>query len=282
MSTAHSERLGVDVHFGKQPATGLRAGTWEYAELRKGLAAQGLLPQVPATFGHGHDFAQGKWLMLGNGPDPTVSPGFGGCGDCAWAAPAHEEMENASNAGRPIPPFSGLTIVKQYSAYSGYNIQTGANDNGSNIQDVLEWRQTKGLLDDNGVAYKIGATVAGEPGNLTHLSEIAYFFESADIGIVVTQAQMDQFDASATPIWDYVAGSPQIGGHCITVAGRNQGLSWAELVGLADSFIEHQNDETYGYVDNERYNAVTGETAEGYRDQDLEKFLTMVAQAKAA
>ena len=34
-------------------------------------------------------------------------------------------------------------------------------------------------------------------------------------------------------------------------------------------------------VDPERYNAVTGETAEGYADQDLEKWITMVAVAKA-
>ena len=30
----------------------------------------------------------GGWKMLGNGPDNTVAPGFGGCGDCVaveWA-----------------------------------------------------------------------------------------------------------------------------------------------------------------------------------------------------
>lgn len=283
MSVIHSERFGHDLHLGKQAARPLLSGTVLYSELRRPLVAAGLLPRVPAIFGHGNDFTGGRWLMLGNGPDDTVFSGFQGCGDCAWAGPAHAEMEAARNAGQPIPPFSGKTVVEQYGAYSGYDPQTGENDNGSDPQQVLQWRQAKGLLDDDGVAYKIGQYVALQPGNLGELWEAAYLFENAGIGVVVQEAQQQQFDAQEP--WEHVPGSPEVGGHWVEVMGRPDPahgalITWAERVRFGLPFYEQQNDEAYAYVDPERYNRVTGKTAEHYSDQDLEEFLTLVVQSK--
>lgn len=273
------------VKLGKRPASRLRSSTPRYGELRPTLRAKGLLPKIPPSFGHSRIFGRGHgWLMLGNGPDDTVFPGFQGCGDCAWAGPAHAEMEAAKLAGRPVPKFSGKTIVDQYSAYSGYDPRTGVNDTGSDPQEVFSWRQEKGLLDDDSNVYKIGQVVAFEPGNLTELLEAAYLFENAGIGVVVAQAQMDQFSAGAP--WDYAAGSPDEGGHWIEVMGANPTygalITWAQRVLFTHTFYLRQNDETFAYVDPLRYNAVTGETAEHYLDQDLEKFLILVAQQKAA
>lgn len=282
MTTVHSERLDAELHLGKRTARPPTSDHALYAELRPALARAGLLPTPPQMFGHGHSFAQGAWRMLGNGPDDTVYPGFGGCGDCAWAGPAHEEMESAADAGRPIPKFSGASIVKQYSEYSGYDPQTGANDNGSDVQEVLAWRQSKGLYDDVGHHYKIGKTVAIEPGNLQHLWECAWLFECVGIGITVTAAQMEQFDASAQPTWDYVPGSPVEGGHYVPVVGKLGLISWAEDVYYTPRFIEHQNDESYTYIDPERYNAITGEDYEHFKDADLEKYLVLAAKAKLA
>lgn len=282
-ATIHSERHGGELHLGKRPASPLRSDTVLYSELRAPLVKAGLLPRIPATFGHGHDFAGGAWLMLGNGPDDTVSPGFGGCGDCAWAGPAHAEMEAARNGGRPIPRFSGKTVVDQYGEYSGYDPATGENDNGSDPQEVLLWRQEKGLRDDAGNVYKIGQSVALQPGNLAELWEAAYLFENVGIGVVVTQAQEDEFNERRP--WDHVPGSPELGGHWIEVMGRPDAhhgalITWAERVLFTLAFYEQQNDESFVYLDSERYSKVTGKTAEHYSEQDLEEFLTLVVQAK--
>lgn len=282
--TIHSTKHDAELYLGKQPAKPVDSSHALWAELRKPLIAAGTIPKIPAVFGHGNDFTGQGWLMLGNGPDDTVFPGFGGCGDCAWAGPGHAEMESASNAKRPIPPFSGKTIVAQYSAYSGYDPQTGDNDNGSDPQAVLQWRQTTGLLDDNGVAYKIGATVAATPGDLTHLWEIAYLFEDAGIGINVQQAQEDQFNAGQP--WDYVPGSQIVGGHWIEVVGRPSAthgrlVTWAEAILFTLKFYENLNDETFGWVDPERYNQVTGETLEHHTNADIEKYITLIAAQKA-
>jgi hypothetical protein len=290
VATLHSERHDADLPLGKQTATPLRSETTLYSEVRPALVKAGLIPTPPQMWGHGHDFPQGAWQMLGNGPDDSVFPGFGGCGDCAWADPAHDEMEAAKNAGRPVPPFTGLVVVEQYAEYEGWSrgdlaslkAWIEANDNGSNMQDVIARRQTKGLRDANGTVYKIGKAVGIEPGNLQHLWEVAWLFENADIGIEVQEAQQTQFNERAQPTWDYVPGSPTVGGHAVPVMGKLGLISWGEDVYYTAAFIAHQMDEGYAYIDPLRYNAVTGEDYEHFKDADLEKFIVLAAQQKLA
>lgn len=260
---------------GKNPAT-YDSRDLRFADVRpKDL----VLPQVPMTWGRGMDFGATGWLMLGNGPDDTVFKGFQGCGDCAWAGPAHEEMQAAHEAGRPIPKFSGSTVVNQYGAYSGYNAETGANDNGSDVRAVLNWRQTKGLTDDDGNAYKIGAYVSLEPGNWQTLREACWLFESVGIGIEFPQSAMDQFNAGQT--WSVVPNSPLDGGHYVPVLGHPWPgywtlITWGQRQVATWDFIAKYCDEAWAYIDPERYSTVTGDTYNGYKDADLEKYITMV------
>lgn len=238
------------------------------------------IPNLPSSWGHGMDFGQTGWGILGNGPDDSVFPGFQGAGDCAWAGPAHETMQMFHEAGQTVPSFSGKTIIDQYSAYSGYDPKTGANDNGSNVRDVLNWRRTKGLLDDSGTAHKIGAFVSIEPGNWMALREASYFFESVGIGIQFPNSAMDQFDASQ--MWSVVAGATVEGGHYVPVVGHPYGgvwtvITWGRRQLATWSFLAKYCDEVWAYLSTERYNSVTGETAEGHKDMDLQKFLTQVA-----
>lgn len=287
--TIRSDRHDASLFLGKHTATAPRFVDY-VTELRPTLKAKGLLPTPPQIFGHGHDFPQGVWRMLGNGPalagektPPSSWTGFleaGGAGDCAIADPLHDEMEAANNAGRPVPSFSIETAIKQYGELSGYDPVTGENDNGLNMQDVIEHRQKVGLYDDTGKRYKIGTAVSTTPGDVNALWECAWLFENVDIGIVVTEAQEQQFGERAQPTWDWVPGSPEIGGHAVPVMGKWGFISWAEDVYYTPRFIEHQMDEGHCYVDNERYNARTGADAEGYKQQELDKFIVLEAQAK--
>lgn len=268
----------MSLPLGKQDATPLRSGTARYSDFRLALVKdpQVSLPPFPANFGHANAFSGDGWQMLGNGPDDSVFPGFQGCGDCAWAGPGHEIMESAKTSGRPVPPFSGKTIVSQYSAYSGYNPRTGQNDNGSNLQDVLAWRQTKGIADDTGAIHTIGQVVALTPGNLQEIWECAWLFERVGLGVQVQAAQQEQFAQGVA--WDYVPGSPVVGGHYVPVMGRWALVSWARRVGFTNRYVVNLNDEAYAYVDDELYARVTGETAEGFKAQDLEKFIVLAAR----
>lgn len=262
---------------GKRDAEPPRSGVPLMHDLLKTLSP-GVLPSIPANFGHGYDLGATGWGMLGNGPDDTVFQGFQGCGNCAWAGPGHEEEESAKDAGRPVPKFSGKTIVAQYSAYSGYDPQTGSSDNGSNVQDVLQWRQSKGLYDDDGNVYKILQYVALTPGDVHELWAATYLFECVGVGVQLQQAQQDAFPRT----WDYAKGSPVVGGHYVPFMGNNGLISWGDRVQFTQAFYKNQCDEAYAWIDPLRYNAVTGKSAESYTNADLELYINNIAQAKSS
>jgi hypothetical protein len=287
----HSERLGGALHLGKLPAQPSRSAV-RFADLRKALVSAGALPTVPQSFGHGHDLPQGKWKMLGNGPlepdEGTLPAGWTteGCGNCTIAGPAHEIMEAAINMHRPVPAISAETCIEHYVALTqeangtAYNPETGAGDTGLEIQSVNEWRKDMGFADDTGALHKILDPISVEPGNVQELWEAAWLFEKVGIGLVLTEAQMQQFDASPQPTWDYVKGSPEIGGHYVPVVGKVGLLSWAEDCYYTAAFIENQCDEAWVTIEPEEFSAVTGQTLEHYSQADLEKYAVELARQK--
>ncbi|MBV9805188.1 MAG: hypothetical protein JO130_18465 [Solirubrobacterales bacterium] len=273
-------------HLGKRPARPYTSDHTPMAELLRAVPS-GSIPPIPANFGHGYDFGATGWGMMGNGlcDDGSITDtslyAYGGGGDCVWAKFSHGFMESARNAGRPIPKFTCASTLNNYCAYLGigsYENLNASNDQGSDMQEALKRAQTQGYTDAGGNVYKIGKTVSGTPGNLQELWAIAYLFELADIGVNLQQAQENAFPGP----WTYVAGSPTIGGHCVPVMGNNGLITWADRVGFTQSFFEQLCDEFYGYIDPLRYNRVTGETLEDYTDADLEKYVVLVAQQKAA
>lgn len=275
----------MSFRLGKQAASYDRRDL-TYADVRpSGLS----LPAAAApSRGYGMDFAD--WLMLGNGPcdDGSVNetwPAFHGAGDCAWAGPAHETMEAHKNAGTPIPQFTCLNVLEQYSAYSGYNLQTGANDNGSQVRDVLKWRQTKGLVDATGTVHKIGTFVSVEAGSTTQLAEALWLFEAVGIGIHFPDSAMDQFQAGK--MWSVVAGGQVEGGHYIPLVGHPiedvwTCVTWGKAQTMTASFLKTYCDEAWAYVNPESYNQVTGEDLQNFTEADLEKYITLFSRKLAA
>jgi hypothetical protein len=293
MPTVYSERLGASLHLGKRRASELRSGTVCYKEdLRPALVRAGLIPTIPEMFGHGHDLPQGAWLMLGNGPlgsnegsmPESWKAAMGGAGNCTIADCYHTLMEAEKNAGKPLSPVTAERAIKTYieltEAANGtpYNPETGEGDTGLDIQAVIE-HCIKGYEDAEGTSHTILDPIALEPGNVQHLWEMVFFTEKVKMGLVICTAQMDQFDASPQPTWDYVAGSPEEGGHDTPAVGRLGLLSWAQDVYYTPRFIEEQNDESYGILNPEQFEG-DGKDYEGYQEGDLEKLMTEIAAKK--
>ena len=118
-------------------------------------------------------------------------------GDCTCAAAGHLIMEWTANAGKKMVTPTDKQIVAAYSAITGYNPTTGANDNGAQEIDVLNyWRQT-------GIAsHKIGAYVALEPANHIHIMDSVYIFEGCYIGVqlpISAQAQVQNHQPWSVP-----------------------------------------------------------------------------------
>jgi hypothetical protein len=93
--------------------------------------------KVPSRFGHGTIFPNETWRMLGNGPDPTVHPGFGGAGDCVEAMMGHVTMEAAKLFRRQIPALAGKEAIAAYSAITGYVLDDESTDNGTDMRDAM-------------------------------------------------------------------------------------------------------------------------------------------------
>lgn len=235
-------------NLGKRPAT-VDERDIKFSAIKAGIT----LPTPPANFGHGTIFKDGEdpthdWDMNGNGPDDTVEPGFQGAGDCVFACGAHTTRETNKLAGHTVT-ITGKESIADYSAVTGYVIGDESTDNGTDMREALKYRQKTGLLDAVGNRHKIGAFVALDAGNLEQLYQACYVFSAVEFGFAFQQAQDDQF---ASGVWDYVAGSPNEGGHAVPAFGRHSGrgglVSWAKHLWFTPAFYSELADEAYGIV----------------------------------
>ena len=176
-------------------------------------------------------------------------------GDCTCAAAGHLIMEWTANAGKKMIVPTNKQIVAAYSAVTGYNPKTGANDNGAVELDVLNfWRQS-------GIAgHKIGAYVALEPSNHNHIMDAVYMFEGCYIGVqlpISAQAQTQNHQPWSVPPGGTTGdGKPgSWGGHAIPVlAYDSRGVTvvtWGALQTMTWTFWEAYCDEAYAILSND-------------------------------
>jgi hypothetical protein len=194
-------------------------------------------------------------------------------GDCTCAAAGHLIMEWTANAGKKTVTPTDKQIVAAYSAITGYNPATGANDNGAVEIDVLNyWRQS-------GIAgHKIGAYVALEPSNHIHIMDSVYIFEGCYIGLqlpVSAQAQVQNHQPWSVPpggpIGDGKPGS--WGGHAVPVVAYDARgvtvVTWGALQVMTWSFWEAYCDEAYAILSPDYLNDKQ-ESPAGFNMQQLQ------------
>jgi hypothetical protein len=173
-------------------------------------------------------------------------------GDCTCAAAGHLLMEWTANAQSKIFMPSDAQIVAAYSAITGYNPKTGANDNGAQEIDVLNyWRQT-------GIAgHKIQASVALEPSNHTHIMDGTWTFGGCYIGLALpktAQAQTQNHQPwSVTSLGTKGDGAPgSWGGHAVPVVAYDSRsltvVTWGALQTMTWGFWAAYCDEAYAIL----------------------------------
>ena len=213
--------------------------------------------------------------MNGNGPDDTVFPGFQGAGDCVFAGGGHETMLWNIMAARTVT-ITGRQSIKDYSAVTGYNPTTGANDNGTDVRQALHYRAKTGLLDATGARHKIGAYLALEPGNWQHLLEAMYLFGAAGIGFQFPASAMDQFNAGKP--WSVVSRSTIEGGHYVPLVADRVNIvcvTWAKLQQMTRAFYVKYCDEAWAILSPEIIGS-TGKTLDGFDLATLQADLKLV------
>ncbi len=194
-------------------------------------------------------------------------------GDRTCAAAGHLIMEWTANAAKKMVTPTDKQIVAAYSAITGYNPATGANDNGAVEIDVLNyWRQS-------GIAgHQIGAYVALEPSNHIHIMDSVYIFEGCYIGLqlpVSAQAQVQNHQP-----WSVPPGGPtgdgkpgSWGGHAVPVVAYDARgvtvVTWGALQIMTWTFWEAYCDEAYAIISTDYLNDKQ-ESPAGFNMQQLQ------------
>lgn len=205
---------------------------------------------LPWSFGHGRAFAD--WEMLGNGPDPSVRPGFGGAGCCVFSGGDHEHMLATKLGAPPTADFNGATAIADYSAVTGYIIGDDSTDQGTYVRDAMKFRRSTGLIDAAGARHKIGAYVSINPKDFYELLLATYVFTAVGIGFEFPETAWEQTD-NGEP-WDVVDENASIdGGHYVCTVGRAGKdtvgvVTWGKRQAMTRAFYERYNDETWAIV----------------------------------
>lgn len=155
------------------------------------------------------------WGMFGN---DTI-------GDCTCACIAHILMLVTAHTGKLVIPDES-DVIAAYSAVSGYDPITGANDNGAEIPDVLNYWMNTGLA-----GHKILAWADIDYTNEEAQKQGIYIFGATDDAVQLPNSAMDQFQADQA--WVVEADDGGIdGGHSIPRFGYGSGgascVTWAK------------------------------------------------------
>jgi hypothetical protein len=167
-------------------------------------------------------------------------------GDCTIAGIGHAKRGLAAVAQKKTIVVPDSSIQTAYSAVSGYNPVTGANDNGALISAALEYDRTVGVG-----GYKNQAYGAIGISSLDRVKQAIYYFGAALVGVNLPNTAEQQTDAGQawTVPWFYHI----VGGHCVLLVAYDAdwfwAVTWGALQGVTPEFLSKFLDEAWAIVD---------------------------------
>lgn len=165
--------------------------------------------QLPPAKPEGDDWSlaiSSDWQMLGNDR----------FGDCFWAAIAHLFMADGANADG-MPTFDTAGVLEAYGACTGFDPATGANDNGTDPIDGLNFCRKVGIRDTSGKYHKIGAWAQVDHRNQTEVRQAMDLFGALMIGISCPNSW------ESSSLWDRATDDGSTaGGHAIAGVARDR------------------------------------------------------------
>lgn len=163
-------------------------------------------------------------------------------GICTFAEIGHHIELITGNASGKAVEVTDNDVLKGYETVGHFVPGDESTDNGCYIADVMAYWQKTGVG-----GHKILAYASINPANTTLVQQVIALFGGVSVGLSVSQANEDQFNAGKP--WDYVKGSKNLGGHCILMGayGPNQwkGITWGEEQVITPAFYQHQVSEVW-------------------------------------
>lgn len=200
-------------------------------------------------------------------------------GDCTVAAMLHAISSMTAYSG--VAPggamFTDDEAVKIYSAVSGYNPVTGANDNGATLASVCQYMMKTGAVDMQGRVHKLAAWAEINSYNdLKLLKRVANAFGSVYLAINCPYSALTQFNEGKP--WTYDPSSGIDGGHCIPLqySAVNTGtfddetvITWGAEQKMNEEFANNLLVESVAIVSADDVNVQSGKNPVGLNLQQL-------------
>jgi hypothetical protein len=206
--------------------------------IRLARSLTGVVPAHPAAADYLARLTD--WQMLGNDTE----------GDCVAVTWANlRRLTTAYLSSEFYPDMSQVSAV-----YATQN--PAGQDNGMDIQTLLSYLVKHGGPDGT----KALGFAAVDYTNPAEVKAAVAIFGAVWPGFAVIQANMDQFDAGEP--WDYVSGSPDVGGHSVLVGGYGTApagsapqvgadekfITWAEETSFTDRFWARSVQECWAVI----------------------------------
>jgi hypothetical protein len=195
-------------------------------------------------------------------------------GDCVWAAAANTIILTSVHTGSIVIPTLD-DVLGAYSAVTGFNPVTGANDNGTAITDALAYLQTTGMA-----GHKILGWAKIDHTNQLHRELGVDYFGATFVGVQLPNSAQTQFAGGGN--WEVTSDLSIDGGHAILHPGYGYAgddyVTWAKWDQKASAewsstFI----DEEYVLISDSWFNAATKKTPMGLDIAALEADLKAIS-----
>ncbi len=187
---------------------------------------------------------------------------IGDCGPCGLA-----HWVRASGNYGDGTPFTATTqnVLDFYTAVSGYDQRTGANDNGVVLQEMLEVARKQGAPGGMPIVAFAEVNVA----DLDEVKAAINMFGHVLVGANLPTSASTQLDRGQK--WDVVSGSAGIpgswGGHCVHVGAYGDGeftcTTWGRTQKLTEAWWRRYVAETWVAVPQGEWINVQGRTPTG-------------------
>lgn len=186
-------------------------------------------------------------------------------GDCTCAALGHAIQAWTTYGQGETVTLPLDAVLTLYSAVTGFDPRTGANDTGAIEQDVLAFVHNYGIG-----GHKIRAFAQVDHTNLSEMKLALQHFGTVYVGFQVPESAQQQFHAGQP--WVVVPGSPIEGGHAVNIqkwdANHVYVVTWGRLQAMTPEFWLTYGDEAWVIITDDWLNE-NGLSPEGLNVQAL-------------
>lgn len=251
-----------------------------YSAFRAAATNIAPLPIAPTGFG------LNNLLPYGDGAGTWGYMGNNTTGDCVEAAIVHSIMYNTLEATGTPALFVDNDAVSLYTAWTGYNPSTGANNNGTPVALALGKWASPGITDDNGHVHTILATLQLNANDTAEVAEACYVLGAISLVLEIPAEWEVSFGSlqSNNKTWDYVASPTGYISHFATIVGRSTNgnfivVSWGYLWEMTPAGFIQAVTAAYAFITTDYVNPGTGKSPLGYTMPQLQQYLAAMNEA---